>query len=710
MKTQQVRYISGFVNKCHISTNFVTCFQLRHDANVSAGSSSRGIVRRALSVLGSFVTRPVPSVRPEPLPSLPPRGSPRRPTTMSPLRANRDSASGVRRARDRAQRIPGSRLNRSPCWGRPFGRPDRSPQPIISPLAAQRSWVRNTNENMPWDSPNQAPSLGPSSPQMPSAGAGERRLWSATRPAVPTNTSRGPPSHSDGMYIDRNTIRSPTSPTPLSGRGQRTRVTNHNITAATLQGNPEQGVSPPTFIEHAGDGPIVGPRADPNGLPTDLPAWQWMPQDNVEHRLFVEDDRSRVNRGDIARLIAHRLYNQLVDSNVGEGAMMDLYQLLRNRYEWGLTHDYRFKQYIPGYYRQPVPARTPPLQRYRPYYGGPGTVPGYLNLGQPDGNVDLGMRPESGGMYCGASASAEESPFFVDSRPDPNLLNRAKRPPSWGSWNGGANGGNQNFDLYVSPSNGSDQRPSVGQTPRSSIDARREPLGERCGENQAGGGSSISTLELPSPLNQGQCTTQQKVFPGSSSGFRQENGSDNEPPPGAPCPNGPGGPPNTGWGRRTSGGSSLGGMGSQKTLKWPSCSHDGSQLAASGSLAPSSFASQASGSSTSRGRSSQATGMHASCSCAFGNQTTDNQKTPTREQYTQMTAQQLRDEIIARGGDPPNPRQRKEDLVQALLGYDGDGVYGNGAQPRRRAPAIPPHPTLSPRALRPRDNGKAVRK
>ena len=709
MKTQQVRYISGFVNKCHISTNFVTCFQLRHDANVSAGSSSRGIVRRALSVLGSFVTRPVPSVRPEPLPSLPPRGSPRRPTTMSPLRANRDSASGVRRARDRAQRIPGSRLNRSPCWGRPFGRPDRSPQPIISPLAAQRSWVRNTNENMPWDSPNQAPSLGPSSPQMPSAGAGERRLWSATRPAVPTNTSRGPPPHSDGMYIDRNTIRSPTSPTPLSGRGQRTRVTNHNITAATLQGNPEQGVSPPTFIEHAGDGPIVGPRADPNGLPTDLPAWQWMPQDNVEHRLFVEDDRSRVNRGDIARLIAHRLYNQLVDSNVGEGAMMDLYQLLRNRYEWGLTHDYRFKQYIPGYYRQPVPARTPPLQRYRPYYGGPGTVPGYLNLGQPDGNVDLGMRPESGGMYCGASASAEESPFFVDSRPDPNLLNRAKRPPSWGSWNGGANGGNQNFDLYVSPSNGSDQRPSVGQTPRSSIDARREPLGERCGENQAGGGSSISTLELPSPLNQGQCTTQQKVFPGSSSGFRQENGSDNEPPPGAPCPNGPGGPPYTGWGRRTSGGSSLGGMGSQTTLKWPPCSHDGSQLAASGSLAPSSFASQASGSSTSRG-SSQATGMHASCSCAFGNQATDNQKTPTREQYMQMTAQQLRDEIIARGGDPPNPRQRKEDLVQALLGYDGDGVYGNGAQPRRRAPAIPPHPTLSPRALRPRDNGKAVRK
>jgi hypothetical protein len=667
-------------------------------------------VRRALSVLGGFVTRPVPSVKPEPLPSLPPRGSPRRPTTMSPLRANRDGASGIQRARDRAQHIPGSRLNRSPRWGRPFGRPDRSPQSIISPLAAQRSWVRNTNENMPWDSPNQAPSSRPNPPQMPSVGAEERRLWSATPPAVPTNTSRGPPPHSDGIHIDRNTIRSPTSPTPLSGRGQRTRVTNHNITAATLQGSPEQGVSPPTFIEHAGDGPIVGARVDPNGLPTDLPAWQWMPQDNVEHRLFVGDDRSRVNRGDTARLIAHRLYNQLVDQNVGDAAMMDLYQLLRNRYEWGLTRDYRFKQYIPGHYRPPVPAGTPPLQRYRPCYGGPGTVPGYLNLGQPGGGVDLGTQPESGGMYRGASASAEESPFFVDSRPDPNLLNRAKRPPSWGSWNGGANGGNQDFDLYASPSNGSDQPPSVGQTPQSFVDARREPLGERYGGNQAGSGSSVSTLELPSPQNQGQCSTQQRVFPGSGSGSRQENGYRNEPPLGAPCPTGPTRPLNTGWGRRTSGGSSLGGMGSQTTLKWPPCSYDGSQLAALGSQATRFFPSQASGSSSSWGTSSQATGMHASCSRASGNQTTDNQTTPTREQYTQMTAQQLRDEIIARGGDPRNLRQRKEDLVQTLLGYDGDGIYGNGAQPRRRAPAVAPHPTLSPRALRPRNNGKTVRK
>jgi hypothetical protein len=337
-------------------------------------------------------------------------------------------------------------------------------------------------------------------------------------------------------------------------------------------------------------------------------------------------------------------------------------------------------------------------------------VPGDLNLGQPDGSVDLGTRPESGGMYRGASASAEESPFFVDSRPDPNLLNRAKRPPSWGSWNGGANGGNQDFDLYASPSNGSDQPPSVGQTPQSFIDARMELLGERYGGNQAGRGSSVSTLELPSPQNQRQCATQQRIFPGSGSGSRQESGSRNEPPLGVPCPTGPAGPPNRVWGRRTSGGSSLGGMGSQPTLKWPPCSHGESRLAASGSQAPSFSASQASGSSSSRGASSQATGMHASCSRASGNQTTHNQTTPTREQYTQMTAQQLREEIIARGGDPRDLRQRKEDLVQALLDYDGDGIYGNGAQPRRRAPAIAPHPTLSPRALRPRDNGKTVRK
>src|SRR5271170_330340 len=196
-----------------------------------------------------------------------------------------------------------------------------------------------------------------------------------------------------------------------------------------------------------------------------------------------------------------------------------------------------------------------------------------------------------------ASPSAEESPVFVDSRPDPNLLNRAKRPPSWGSWNGSANGGNQDFDLYASPSNGSDQPPSVGQIPQSSFDARREVLGERYGGNQAGRGSSVSTLELPSPQNQGQCATQQRVFPGSGSGSRQESGSRNEPPLGAPCPTGPAGHPNTGWGRRTSGGSSLGVMGSQTTLKWPPCSHDGSRLAASDSQAPSSSALQASGSS-----------------------------------------------------------------------------------------------------------------
>jgi hypothetical protein len=657
-------------------------------------------VRRVLSVLGRFVARPIPSVRPEPLPSLPPRGSPRRLAAMSPLAANRDGTSGVRRARDRAQRIPGSRLNQFPRGGKPFSRSDCSPESTISPLAAQRSWVRNTNENMPWDSPNQASSPRPNPRQTPSVGTGDRRLWSAT---PPINTSRRPPPPLDRIYLDRNTIRSPTSPTPLSGRGQHTRVTNHNITAATLQGSLEQGASPPTLIEHAGDGSIFGARPNPNGLLTDLPAWQWIPQDNSEHRLFVEDDRARVNRGDTVRLIAHRLYNQLVGQNAGEAVMMDLYQLLRNRYEWGLTRNYRFQQYIPGYCRSPLPTRTPPSRRYRPYYGGPGTLPGYLNLGQPDDSIDLGTRLESDEMYHGTSANAEDSPFFADSRPDPNLLNRVKRPQSWASWNGGANGGNQDFHLYASPSNGSYQPPSVGQIPQSSIDAHRELLGERYGGKQAGSGGSVSTLELPSPQGQGQRATQKRIFPSSSNGSRRGSGNRNGPLLGAPRSTVPESPQSTRWGRRTSSGSSLGGRGSQSTLQWPPCLHDRSQ-------APSPSALQTSGSSNSHGTGSYATGLHAWGSRAPGNQTTRNRTTPTREQYMQMTAQQLRVEIIARGGDQQDLRQRKDDLAQALLDYDRDGIYGNGAQPRRRAPAVALHPTLSPRALRPRDNGKAVRK
>jgi hypothetical protein len=76
-----------------------------------------------------------------------------------------------------------------------------------------------------------------------------------------------------------------------------------------------------------------------------------------------------------------------------------------------------------------------------------------------------------------------------------------------------------------------------------------------------------------------------------------------------------------------------------------------------------------------------------------------------------MTVQQLRDKITNRGGDPGNLRQRKADFVQALLDYDNLGNYGDGAQPRKRATNIAPHPTLSTRALRARDGkGKVTRK
>jgi hypothetical protein len=660
--------------------------------DVFATSSTPGIIRRSVGAFRLF--RPLPSIRPEPLPTLPPRRSPRRPTP-SPLTANRDGTAGVQRARHRGSHSPGSRAGPSVRSG--------SPRASNSSFQVRRSWVCNTLENYPWDSANQAPNPPPNTLQDL---ASIRVL-----PEAPRDTTAGPPSQSSGVFIDQNNIRRPISPTPQNGE-RRTQVTNRNITAATVQGSPERGASNPPFVEHPGHGQLVG--AGPEGdRGNDIAPWEWIPQDNPHYQAFLEDDRARVNRGDTARLAAHRAINALEENEAGQAITMDIYQLLRARYEWPLTHDYQFPQHVPGYYHPPVTLATPRMQRYRPFRGGPGTAPGYLTRNPPG-------RPESDEMYRrGAPASAAgSSPWFEDRRPDPNLLNRAARPSPWGSWNGDVNtgGGNQDFDLYASPGDGSDQPGPDQQVSQSSVDARRELLRKReGGHHQASSRSSVSTLNLPSPSHLGQPTDGQRIFRGSENDSRQ--GSNKGSRHGSASTVRRPARPASRRDRRGSGASSLGRKGS--SLVWPRGSENASQPTSRptsrngsrySSRSPEPFNPVDRGTQTAPGPRLTFSNIQTTSTQPPAIQDVGSRPTPTREQYMQMTVRQLRDEITHRGGQPQDLRQRKEDFVQALLDYDAEGNYGNAAQPRRRATAIAPHPTLSPRALRPREASKVVKK
>lgn len=641
---------------------------MQSEANVFTALGQQSYASQALGVLRGFIARPLPSVKPEPPPSLPQHRSRRRPRS-SPLTGNRNGTSGVQRARDRVSPSRRSYAGCSPL--------SRWSQSFVSPFAAQRSWVRRVNENYPWENPNQLPGPHPDPLQdMPLVKVEERV---STPPTAVRDTTAGPPSQWSDIFIDRNPAQRPMSPTPASRRG-RVQVTNRNTRPATIQQSPERGASPRPYA----------------------PAWQWIPQDNEQYREFVEDDRARVNRGDIARLAAHRVFNELIEQNAGHAMMMDLYQLLRARYEWGLTGDYQFPQLVPGYqrppfpmgaplevppiprYRPPVsegmpsaprnPVETPSAQRYRPLHGGPGTSPGYLNRTPP------GQR-ESDEMYRGASTSVISSPFFLDSGPDPTLLNRANRPACWGLWKGGANRGNQDFDLYASPA-----------------DSRAQPDSSSQG--------SVSTLDLPSSSHARQPAREQEVFGGSESESRQEIAS-------KPRPAGS----NNREGRRTSSASSLGQRGSPLSLSQglgngsqPAPQQNGRSRYPEPSSEPVAHVQQRTHTSPASVSSNmESVGTRSTSDQTVGNQTTGNRATPTHEQYMQMTVQQLRDEITARGGSPGQLKQRKDDYVHTLMDYDNNGNYGNGAVPRRRARATP-FAQSSPRRLRPRRNGKVVNK
>jgi hypothetical protein len=333
----------------------------------------------------------------------------------------------------------------------------------------------------------------------------------------------------------------------------------------------------------------------------------------------LADDRDRLRRGNAARIAAHRIVNELDALQMGHAIVMDLYQLLRVRYEWGLTHDYQFPQHVPGYYRPAPSLRTPPT--YPEIRGGVGSVPGYLNVN--------------------ASGS---SPWFEDWLPDPNLLHRDPQ-----------------------------SRPAV----------------------QPSSHGSISTLNLPGAVHPQETGAGQSDFSGPENASRQRssNRSHRE---GAEL-----GRPLR---RRASGGSSLGHVVSSplpRTRRSIVVNHG-----REGAPSPEPFNA---GAQTETGARRTLPDVQTTSAQRTGDVGVGNRPdTPTRMQYMQMTMQQLRDEITYRGGEPRQLRQRKEDLVQALLDYDAVGNYGNGVQERRRATAIPPHPTLSPRALRPRINGRVA--
>jgi hypothetical protein len=672
--------------------------------DVFVSSRSPGVLRRSIGMLQRLL-RPPPSIVPERLPSLPPRRSPRKPTP-SPLTANRYGTSGVQKTRDRASRFTGLRERHSI---RPGG--SRASNPSFTP---QRSWLPNLPDNMPWDSPTQPPRPPPNTLQdMPRIGVEERRPWSVT---PPEDTTAEPPSQSSGIFMDRNTIRRPVTPTPENRRG-RARNTNLGITARTVHGSPEEGASPPSRIEHPGDGSLVeaGPDGDPENA---VPPWEWIPEDNPHYMAFLADDRDRIRRGDTGRLAAHRAIDALEENQAGHAIMMDLYQLLRARYEWGLTHDYRFPQHVPGYYRPPAPLGTP--RTYRPYRGGAGSAPGYLNVNRPEA----------------PAGEAGSSPRFQDRLPNPNLWNRAARPPSWGIWNGGENaGGNPDFDLYASPGDGYDQPVPDRQESEHSFEARRELLLRPHARNRPSDSIRVSTLNLPSPAHPEERTGGQRLFTGQRNASRQ--GSSYRSRQGGPFPARP-------IRRRTSGGSSLGKRASvmpwtrgSNSGSWPTSrlrsrnsdgegalspgpsnpGHRGAQIATSSRMTFSDVHTRNTQTTAARptrynNTDSRTAGSLDAGSHASGDQNAGNLAlaTPTHMQYMQMTMQQLRDEITHRGGEPRSLRQRKEDFVQALLDYDAVRNYGNGARDRRRAAAIAPHPTLSPRALRPRNNGKVVRR
>ena len=663
--------------------------------------------------------RPLPSVRPEPLPSLPPRRRRSTAPIPSPLTANRDGTSRVQRARDRRQR--GS----------------RSPSPNAS-FTPRHSWIRNVADSFPWDDPNQDSSPGTRSNDLGSISSivvGEQRVDGA----APIDTTAGAPSQSSGVYIDRNTIRRPISPTPQD-RGGRAQDTSRGITATTVQGSPEQGASPPIVAAHPENGPLVG--AAPDGdTQNGIPPWQLIPHDNENYQAFLRDDTERVNRGDRARLAAHRVVSQLLQVDVGDETMMNVYELLRARYEWPLTHNYQVPQHVPGRHLPSVLVRTPPDQVYRPYRGGAGTSWGDLNNNRPG---------RQGPDETNRAASVQGTPWFSDLRPDPNLLNRAAALPAWGSFNGGANGGNQDFDLYASPSQDGVRSGSARQGLQASVDQRRNLLRGREIRNSTDRQDSVSPFNLPSPIRPERqihgatgfsvddCASAPRqgvlgippVSPdlggrgpsaGSSLGGRHsprngpqgsDNGSQSTPRPtvvriNPRPPAQPGNPHDavmqgvsiSSTGNRQTGGQVSGsqGTGSRNNQRSRRSSSRSSQI--SGSRRPGSQGGDDAG----QGSSSDEQGSDDDgLSSAHDDQGTGTQATPTREQYQNMTVRQLHEEIRARGGNPRDYRQRKADLVLVLLDYDTAGNCGNGAQPRQHAAVIPPHPTLSPRALRPR--------
>lgn len=459
--------------------------------NTYADTARPGFLRRYLNAVSGLFRRDTPVV-PESLPKLPstPRRNARR-DTGNVLSPNRDGTSGVQRARERAS---GSA---------------RSPRYSLhnSTFNATRSWVLNRSGTFPWQEANQAPNQpvqrpllvqivsqdaarpfdnrhdstpNPNQPaknpaSLPSVGTPARpasavRPLPAVRPASATSPVRR--GRDQGTYIVGNTIGYPVSPSRQGGPGIPRNEAPYLPSRPPLERVPETGADTPSDIAPLGDGLFAEPQ------------WRWLPEDHEQGRVFDTDDRERQSRGDGVRRRSWRLFHQLMGQHVGQQAViLDLYQLMRLHFEYGLTGQYTFNNLAPGIWGPPAgPPRTPPSKTYPEYRGGRGSPHGWLDsthfTESSEAVVDAGGNSQGGSTQLGG---------------------RQPPPPSAHSWQGGANGGDQDFQLYESPNNpdSQEQRPPSD----TSIAVLREQVLRSTAQGSGSGSSWGSTLPpLGSPV------------------------------------------------------------------------------------------------------------------------------------------------------------------------------------------------------------------
>lgn len=559
---------------------------------------------------------------PDPLPQLT-RRTDRRRRVNDILGPNRDGTAGVQRARDRASGSPTPRGRRT----------------LRSPFSPLRSGRLNDAGFTPWQAAGQAHATSPTveSPldNVPEVDAPNVEASESLQSVSTTGNSYRPQpgqrNHYQPIYFDENVIRFPVSP---SRQGQNARLPdNNNITAASVEGPRAMGADTPAQPPNVGDG-LLGHHD-----------WRWIPENNPEGQNFRNHDQDLRNRGDPVRLRAAQAYNYLCDAGIGGASMIDLYEILRYQFEYGLTGNYHFGEAVPGRLQQNNWNRiTPPAQIYGTWPGGAGTGEGFLGTRQAatqaQGRAE-GPPTESDRVDRSPRYSPSESP--------------TGRPRSWGSWAGGANGGNQDFQLYESPrtaANGPGSQQAAASLPPSGNRVLREQVRDQSAETTSVS-STRTTKNLPaskwligSPVQQVDPTSiQQNDRVRLTTPFTPRSG---------PTTN-PGTPPSVG--------------------NTPTSTGNTPQPSPVRSASPTPPLRR-----TTRSQAARALQIAPAQTGPVATQT--NTQVPTRAQYMAMTAQQMRDEINVRGGIA-HPNARKAVYADMLMNYDAVGNFGNGAPVRR---------------------------